>query len=199
MRLLIVTLAVLAGSMLLAFVWRAPLEAAANPEVTPNPAKAPWYFVGFQELQLHFHPLFAVVIIPLLAAGALILIPYLRYDNDTSGVWLLSHKGRRMGTVAAVTALVLTPTWIVLDEFWLDFAAWLPGAPPAISSGLAPFSVMLAGLVGFCAYLKKRFSASNNEAIQTVVVFLMVVFAVLTATGVWFRGPGMALVWPWSM
>ena len=43
---------------------RAPLVDLANPEVTPNPAKAPWYFLGLQELLLHMHPALAGVIVP---------------------------------------------------------------------------------------------------------------------------------------
>ena len=41
---------------LMAILIRAPLVDLANPEVTPNPAKAPWYFLGLQELLLHMHP-----------------------------------------------------------------------------------------------------------------------------------------------
>jgi hypothetical protein len=113
----------------------------------------------------------------------LLLIPYLAYEHDTSGIFMMSHRGRRLGLAAAVGALVLTPLWIVADELWIDHAAWLP-------------AVLLIGLYVF---LRRARAASNNEAIQAVVIFLMVTFAVLTVTGVWFRGPGMALMWPWSM
>ena len=44
----------------------APLGEPANPGMSPNPAKAPWYFVGFQELLIHLHPVFAVLVVPLL-------------------------------------------------------------------------------------------------------------------------------------
>jgi quinol-cytochrome oxidoreductase complex cytochrome b subunit len=193
------------GLILVAFVMvvslfcSAPLGDAANPGMSPNPVKAPWYFVGVQELLLHFHPLFAVVLIPLAVAVGLLLIPYLAYEHDTSGIFMMSNLGRRLGLAAGVAALILTPLWIVADEFWINFAAWLPAAPPAISNGVVPVAILAALLAGFYVYLRRARAASNNEAIQTVVIFLMVAFAVLTATGVWFRGPGMALVWPWSM
>ena len=71
----------------------APLGAPANPGMSTNPAKSPWYFVGFQELQLHFHPLVAVVVIPFLAALALFAIPYLRYPEAVDGpVVSLRHR-----------------------------------------------------------------------------------------------------------
>jgi quinol-cytochrome oxidoreductase complex cytochrome b subunit len=194
----VVVLVLIALVLSVAVLFDAPLGAPANPGMSPNPAKAPWYFLGIQELLLHFHPTFAVLVIPLAAAGALVLIPYVRYDSDLAGAWFLSRKGRQMGTVAAVTALVTTPVWIVLDEFTIDLAAWLPGVPPLVANGLLPVALLLAVIAGFYHFLKRGFSASNNETIQALFILLMVSFLVLTVTGIWFRGAGMALTWPGS-
>jgi len=155
--------------------------------------------VGLQELLLHFHPFFAVVGIPLVAVIALLLIPYYRYDTSASGVWFLSHEGRRVGLLAAVVAAVGAPILILLDEFWLDMTSWFPGIPAVIRSGLFPTAAVAAGLAGFYMFAKKKYSTSNNEIIQAMFILLAVVFAVLTLTGVWFRGAGMALMWPWSL
>ena len=54
-------------------------------------------------------------------------------------------------------------------------------------------------LAGLYLTARRRVGATRNEAIQAAFVFLFVAFAALTATGVWFRGPGMALVWPWGL
>ena len=59
-----------------AFV-NAPLQQLANPNRTPNPSKAPWYFLGLQELLTMFHPMVAGVTLPGMALFALILAPYL--------------------------------------------------------------------------------------------------------------------------
>ena len=64
--------------MLLAIFFAPDLGTPANPGMSPNPAKAPWYFVGFQELQIHFHPVFAVLVIPLAAVIGLVWWPYRR-------------------------------------------------------------------------------------------------------------------------
>ena len=196
LRELVVAVCLVAFVMVFALLFDAPLDAAANPGMSPNPAKAPWYFLGIQELLLHFHPLFAIVIIPSLAAVALVLIPYLRYGKDTAGIWFISHRGRRLAVIAAIAALVATPLWIVLDEYWLDYNKWLPGVPSAISNGLIPAGLLLAAIAAFYMVLKRRFFASKDEAIQAAFVLLTVAFVILTVTGVWFRGPGMALVWP---
>jgi quinol-cytochrome oxidoreductase complex cytochrome b subunit len=196
LRELAVALVLIAFIMVISVLFNAPLGDPANPGMSPNPAKAPWYFMGFQELLLHFDPLLAVVILPLLAAAGLLLIPYLRYDHNTTGILMMSAAGRRMGLAAAVIALIVTPLWIVADEFWIDFAVWLPEVPPVISNGFLPAGILLILLAGLYLYLKKRFGAANNESIQAFFIFLMVAFSVLTITGIWFRGPGMVLAWP---
>jgi len=193
-----VAMVLVAFVVLLSVFVNAPLGEAANPGMSPNPAKAPWYFVGFQELLLHFDPLFAVVVIPFLVAIGLLMIPYRRYDAEPSGVFMMSRDGRRFGLIAALAGVLLTPILIVADEWWVDFGSWLPDAPPEASNGLLPAGLLAAALVGFYVFLRRRRSASNNEAAQAAFILLAVAFAVLTITGVWFRGEGMALVWPWA-
>ena len=61
---MIAALVFTAGLILLAVFVNAPLRDLANEEVTPNPSKAPWYFLGLQELLLHMHPSLAGVIVP---------------------------------------------------------------------------------------------------------------------------------------
>jgi hypothetical protein len=181
--------------MLLSVALDAPLGVAANPGMSPNPAKAPWYFAGLQELLLHFHPLFAVVVLPLLAALALATIPYWKYHEDTSGVWFRSRLGRRMAISAAAVALLTTPAWILIDEAF-DVIAWLPTVPAVVRDGLLPAVLLLAMVFAFYSYWRRRHGASNNEATQAVFVLLLGALVVLTVTCVWLRGPGMALAWP---
>jgi quinol-cytochrome oxidoreductase complex cytochrome b subunit len=175
----------------------APLEAEANPGLSPNPTKAPWYFAGLQELLLHFHPLFAVLVIPGVVVGLLLLLPYLGYETDTAGVWFASRRGRKTAVLAAAAALALTPPWIVADEFGIDLAGLLPAVPPVISNGLLPAVIIFAGITVFYWWTRKKYGAANNEAVQAVFVLLLTAFVILTITCIWFRGREMALVWPW--
>lgn len=195
-RELAVALVLVAVLMVLAITFNAPLEAKANPGLSPNPTKAPWYFAGIQELLLHFHPVFAVLIIPLTALAVLICLPYLKYDVDTAGVWFCSQRGRQMSMVAVIVAIIVTPIGIIADEFVFNFAAWLPSVPAIISNGLIPAVVALAGIIGFYWLMKKKYTATNNEALQSVFILLLVAFIILTVTCIWFRGSGMALMWP---
>ena len=179
--------------LLISVLVNAPLGAEANPGMSPNPAKAPWYFLGFQELLLHFHPVIAVVLIPLAAVLFFALIPYLRY-GDVEGVWMMSNVGRSTGMAAVVFALVATPLLIVVDE--------LRSASPDLSSGLSgiiPLVVVAAVVAAFVFGIRRLMAAPRDEIVQALVVLLLTALVVLTVTGVWFRGAGMALVWPWEI
>jgi quinol-cytochrome oxidoreductase complex cytochrome b subunit len=195
-RELVVASVLIALILLFSILFNAPLEAKANPGLSPNPTKAPWYFAGLQELLLHFHPLFAVLVIPAVILGLLFLLPYLRYDAATAGVWFTSYQGRKTAVVAAIVAVILTSLGIVADEYVIDFASWIPAVPVVISNGLLPAALVLAGIVGFYWWIKKKYSTTSNEVVQAVFVLLLTAFVILTVTGIWFRGSGMKLTWP---
>jgi quinol-cytochrome oxidoreductase complex cytochrome b subunit len=182
----------------LAALFGAPLGVPASPGMSPNPAKAPWYFVGFQELLIHFHPTFAVLVIPLLGAGALLLLPYLTSDEEPAGRWFLSERGLRLAGIAALLAAVVTPVAVLLDALIGGAAQGVAGLPGWLTGGVLPFAVLVGCVVGFHRTLRRRHGATVNEAIQSTAVLLAVAFAVLTLIGVFFRGAGMALAWPWQ-
>jgi menaquinol-cytochrome c reductase cytochrome b/c subunit len=90
----------------LAIIFDAPLKDIANPNVTPEVAKAPWYFAGLQELLSHVEPMVAGVLIPGAALAWLVILPYL----DRSTGWRIRDRKVvvLVFTVIAVAALVLT-------------------------------------------------------------------------------------------
>ncbi|MBK9121575.1 MAG: cytochrome b N-terminal domain-containing protein [Chloroflexi bacterium] len=191
---------VMTGLILLWSMWvNAPLEAAANPDHSPNPAKAAWYFMGLQELLLHFHPVFGAIVIPALGLGALALVPYQRFDLSAEGVWFRSTKGRRMAIAGALSALVAVPLLVVLDEYVIDLPAMLPTIPTLISNGWIPFAAVLLLVIGYYEGVKRVFKATACEARLSVFVLLVVSFVLLTVIGIAFRGEGMALMLPWEV
>ena len=196
LREIVIAVVLIAVIMVISVLFNATLGAKANPGLSPNPTKAPWYFAGIQELLLHFHPLFALFIIPAFMLIALISIPYINYQTATAGVWFGSYRGRHMAAVAALTAVIITPIGIVADEFVIDFAAWLPNIPGEISNGLIPFTLMLTATFLFYMVMKNKFKSNNNETLQSVFVLLVVAFIILTITGIWFRGLNMKLSLP---
>jgi hypothetical protein len=118
---------------------------------------------------------------------------------SAEGVWFRSRRGRVMAVTAAVAALILTPALVLLDEFWLDLPALLPSLPTILSNGWVPLAALLLGLLAFYEIMKKLFRATACETRQSLFVLLVVGFIVLTVIGVFFRGEGMALVWPWEV
>jgi quinol-cytochrome oxidoreductase complex cytochrome b subunit len=195
----VVALVILACILVFSMVFDAPLGSKANPGLSPNPTKAPWYFMGIQEMLLHFHPLFALFIIPALMLIGLLVLPYIDYELNTAGVWFASTRGRGMAVIAGVSALIGTPLAILADEYLIDVAARLPAIPPWITNGLVPLAVLLSAMAALYAFVKRKYGAANTEAVQMLFVLLLVAFLVLTVTGIWFRGEGMKLVWPWNM
>jgi hypothetical protein len=187
-------LALIASVMVYAIIFDAPLEGRANPGLSPNPTKAPWFLIGIQEMLMHIHPMFAAWVIPVLMVVLLIVLPYFKYDAEETGAWFCSRKGPRMGMVAALTALVVTPVVVIGSSLIIDFTVWLPKIPGFIRNGLIPLILILAAILGFYISMKKRYKASNNEAIQTVFILLLVSFVILTIICYWLRGPGMELI-----
>jgi len=188
-----------AALLLFSMLVPAPLEEIADPLHSPNPAKAPWYFLGLQELLLHFHPLIAGVVIPGLALGALFLLPFIDVNLSSVGIYFRSHRGRALSLMAAGSSLLLTPLWIVADEFLIDWAGWLPTWPSLLSNGLIPMALVLLFLVMLDEAVRRMFHTDTEERILFIFVFLFVALAILTITGIYFRGTGMVLMWPWDI
>jgi quinol-cytochrome oxidoreductase complex cytochrome b subunit len=94
----------------------APLTEQANPNRTPNPSKAPWYFLNLQELLLHMNAGLAGVIVPTVALGAIAAIPY--FDRSPLGVGILgtSSKGRKIIGFSSVFTTVVLVAMIYFDE-----------------------------------------------------------------------------------
>src|SRR5262245_54685783 len=101
---------------LLSIFVSAPLTEHANVNKTPNPSKAPWYFLNLQELLLHMNAGLAGVIVPTLALGAIAAIPY--FDRSPLGVGILgtSAKGRKIIGFTTIFTVVVLTVMIVLDE-----------------------------------------------------------------------------------
>jgi len=112
----------------------------ANPAVTPNPSKAPWYFLNLQELLLHMHPALAGVIVPTVALVALGAIPYFDTDNEHQGQWLTSPRAWPNLIVGAIVGAIGTTLLIFYDaSFHVRLYEWLrnPGEDRLGADGLA--------------------------------------------------------------
>lgn len=96
-----------------AIVLAAPLEQPADPNIAPNPAKAPWYFLGLQEMLVYFDPWLAGVVLPGLIIVGLIAIPYM--DKNPRGNGYYTFKERPFAITTFLVGFVIL--WVVLIIF----------------------------------------------------------------------------------
>ncbi|HTZ96315.1 MAG TPA: hypothetical protein VMB18_07960 [Terriglobales bacterium] len=169
----------------IALVFNAPLEGLADPSHTPNPAKAPWYFLGLQEMLHYFPPVVAGVLVPGLVVMALIVIPYFKVNIEADGLFLKDRQRRlRMFyIVAAVLSIFLGWFHVVVALI----PTLIMAALMLVASQSSPKSSS-----AFRRYLAAR---PLSYWIMTWFLFELVV---LTAVGTFFRGPGWSWVWPWQ-
>src|SRR5687768_12982828 len=97
-------------------VFQAPIEEPANPARTPNPSKAPWYFLGLQEMLVYFDPWLAGVVFPSLIIVGLMAIPYI--DTNPRGNGYFTFKERRVEiTIFLFGFLILWVLLVLLGTF----------------------------------------------------------------------------------
>lgn len=106
----------------------APMEEPANPTKTPNPSKAPWYFLGLQEMLVYFDPWMAGVVLPSLIIVGLMLIPYIDINKKGSGYYTFSERKFAV-SMFCFGFLILWVSLIILGVFfrgpgWNFFMPW---------------------------------------------------------------------------
>jgi menaquinol-cytochrome c reductase cytochrome b/c subunit len=169
--------------VVLALFWDAPLEQLANPLLTPNPAKAPWYFLGLQELLHYFPPIFAGVLIPGLVVIALVVIPYFEINVKGQPYWADKSPWRFRITAAAVATVLVFLTF---------YRAWTVLVPTALVA--MPFLALYFAPAGKG---QRTDSLRSRPLSWWVMTWFISVAIVLTIVGTFFRGPGWSWVRPW--
>ncbi len=184
----------------------APLLERANPNQTPNPSKAPWYFLNLQELLLHMDPGLAGVIVPSVALIAIAAIPYI--DRSPLGVGILgtSSKGRKIIGFTTVFTTVTLVVMILADEYQgrgtvFGFGTWLAdkGFPREVTEIILPSLIMLGGIATLMALVQFMFRPTRREMIIALFTGFYVTFLVLTIFGTSLRGEGQDLTFPWDL
>ena len=175
-------LAILLSVMSLLF--DAPLEGIADPSRTPNPAKAPWYFLGVQELLRYYTPVVAGVLLPSLCIIALAVIPYFRVNIERPALWESAPMRRLALLWLAIVALSGVFRIGATGMVWsIVVPLWIVGA--AMSAGALPWR----GRLG--AWLRTR-------SLPFWIFAWFVLSAItLTVIGALFRGPSWRFTLPW--
>ena len=172
------------GLVTMALLFNAPLEGIADPSHTPNPAKAPWYFLGLQEMLHYFPPVVAGVLVPALVVMALVVIPYFNINIEADGLFLKDREPRLRIFYIVTGVLVL---------FLLMFRVLVALVPTLM---VAVFMLVAAQSSPQSASALRRYLASKPLSYWIMTWFLCEL-VLLTAIGTFFRGPGWSWAWPW--
>jgi len=163
-------------------LFNAPLEGIADPYHTPNPAKAPWYFLGLQELLHYFPPIVAGILLPTFVVLALVVIPFFRVNVDVVGLYERPWKK----TVAIITILTAALVALLAME-----GVWAVVVPTAV------IWLLLALPAASFTPARLRTRLGRVPLADWIMTWFVTVAVVLTLIGVLFRGPGWSWVPPW--
>ncbi len=180
-------------TLVLGYFSDAPLKEMANPAIPENPAKAPWYFLGLQEL-VSYSAFMGGVGIPGIVLIGLGLIPYLDRDPRGVGKWFGGAEGRGVFWRSLLFGLlsVLALLTFTVNFGWLR--AWFPQIPQLVIIALNPGTVIVAAYMAWSLWVLRRSRSVRMSAVALFTCFLAG-FTVLTAMGSIFRGPNWHFYW----
>ncbi len=186
-------MSVLAAFLAIALLFDAPLKEIANPAIPENPAKAPWYFLGLQEL-VSYSGFAGGMLIPGIAVLGLLIIPYMDRETEGVGIWCHGSSGRRAALTAGVVAFVgiVGILFITVKYGWLR--DWFPDIPQLVITAVNPgtFIVALCALVS--VWTVHRTGSTRLGAVALFTMFC-VGFIILTYMGTFLRGPNWGFYW----
>lgn len=195
---LLLVVGVIAVLLLMSLVVNAPLEDLANPTATTDPAKAPWYFMGLQEMLEHGHPTLMAVLIPTLLVLFVIAIPYIDNSTKGAGVWFTSKRGKRITLFTALYVLIVMPLYIFIDSTF-PLRELLRGQLHDFVLNVIIPAILMGVIVLLPLFILLRYKPNPREVMMVLFTVLFISAIIFTVTGFLFRGPGFELYWPWDM
>ncbi|OGX40025.1 MAG: hypothetical protein A3D87_08315 [Omnitrophica WOR_2 bacterium RIFCSPHIGHO2_02_FULL_50_17] len=192
-RIVAVFMLTLALTCLYAYMIDAPLKEMANPSVPENPAKAPWYFLGLQEL-VSYSAFMGGMGIPGLALLGLVLIPYLDREEQEIGRWFDNKQGSRVTKNSFIYAVTVVVGMLVFTVSLGWLRNWFPQIPQLFIIFFNPGTVLVVFFVAWSFYCMVRYNSTRMAAIALFTCFL-VAFVILTYFGTYHRGPNWDFYW----
>jgi hypothetical protein len=211
---------ILLSMVVVSIILQSPLEGHANPDKTPNPSKAPWYFLNLQELLLHMHPSLAGVLIPAgVVFGAIPLIPYFDRSTADVGKWFGTPKAKPICVFTSVYTTIVLIALIIFDEAGLGIglkplmhnlavmlhAPILEDVNPfgigalSLPNVIVPMILMNVPIVVLLVLIRVIYGpVTIRDYMLALFTGFVVTYVVLTIVGSFFRGQQMILMWPWD-
>lgn len=179
--------------LIYSFYIDAPLKELANPLIPENPAKAPWYFLGLQEL-VSYSAFMGGIALPAVALLGLALIPYLDREQQYIGVWFSNRQGKVVALQSFfVGVVVLVGILAVVVNFgW--FRNWWPDIPQLVIILINPGTIWVGFMAGWSLWIIKKTGSTRMGAIALFTMFLLS-YVILTYMGTELRGPNWEFYW----
>ena len=183
----------LAAVIAYSFFVDAPLKELANAAIPENPAKAPWYFLGLQEL-VSYSAFMGGQGLPGLAIAGLLMIPYLDREQENIGIWFSNRQGKLIALESFVVSAiaVIGSLAFVINFGW--FRNWWPNIHQLWIIAINPGNILIGFVVAYSLWVIKRTDSTRMGAISLFTMFL-VSYVILTYTGTVLRGPNWDFYW----
>ncbi len=176
-----------------AYFVEAPLREMANPAVPENPAKAPWYFLGLQEL-VSYSAFMGGMGLPTLALLGLALIPYLDLEKQEMGRWFDNKRGKKTAWISFIYTAVITIGMLVFTVNFGWLRNWFPNVPQLVIILVNPGTVLVSFIMLWSFYCMAKYKSTRMAAIALFTSFL-VAFVILTYFATYHRGPNWDFFW----
>jgi quinol-cytochrome oxidoreductase complex cytochrome b subunit len=190
---LLVFVATILICLMIAMSADAPLKEPANPSVPENPAKAPWYFLGLQEM-VSYSAFMGGIVVPTLVIIGLCLVPYLDREPEDLGVYLGSRKAKRTALLSLIYGAVMAILAVAIPVKFGWLRNWFPSINQLIIIFMNPGTLLTLAYVVWSICIYKWTGSTRRSAIALYTCFI-IGFVILTYVGSELRGPNWDFYW----
>jgi quinol-cytochrome oxidoreductase complex cytochrome b subunit len=182
-----------ASTLILSFYWDAPLKELANPAIPENPAKAPWYFLGIQEL-VSYSAFTGGLLIPVIVVVGLALIPFLDRRPGGEGTWFGTKSEQPVFWQSFFFAVIVTVGMLAFTVNYGWLRNWFPNIHQLWIIVINPGSLLVLIFAAWSLLVLKRKDSVRLAAVSLFTCFL-VGFTILTYFATVHRGPNWHFYW----
>ncbi|OQY08090.1 MAG: hypothetical protein B6I22_01770 [Desulfobacteraceae bacterium 4572_123] len=184
---------ILAITVALSCLFDAPLKEPANPVFPENPAKAPWYFVGIQEL-VSYSAFMGGIGIPIIGLFGLALIPYIDRDKGAIGIWFEDKTGIRVTKISACYAFACCAAMLAFTIVFGWLRAWFPDIPQLLIILINPGTILVVMFAAWSLFVLQKYDSIRMGAMALFTCFFIAVI-ILTYFALVHRGPNWDFYW----
>ena len=190
---LVIFMATMLVCVVLGVLFDAPLKELANPGIPENPAKAPWYFLGLQEM-VSYSAFAGGLLIPVIIVLGLALIPYLDREVEDAGVYCSGPEGKRVAIQSLGFGLLMAVLSVAVPVNYGWLRAWFPDISQLVIIFVNPGTLLTLIYALWALRVLQSTGSTRMSAIALFTCFL-IGFIVLTYVATFLRGPNWGFYW----